>query len=313
MSRRKAFSLIELLISSALASILLLGLASFIFLPLRVMQHTDDISTAQTRAEMVFSILRQPLEQCGYGLPKDITAYKNAFGAAAPPFNWPGALSVENGGTISDVRPNGLCKITYAVKTTIRTLSPAVTSTDKLEVKTSGIPALLTGEAKYDDQDYLIKNWIVFGAMMPYCLPARQYSGPIILPGDNALLSLVIKRPPSGNEEIFVPENDALFYLRALECRVRQYEDDYIFATNSHDGSGWQPRIEGVIDVRFEYEEDGRLLRVLTLTRGKHKYNEIVTRDIPEGWPEKYAKSIPKEARYYRLLFNQASYTLKNL
>jgi hypothetical protein len=291
---------------------LLFGLAAAIYLPLRMMRHADDVGTAQARAEMVFSILRKPLEQCGYGLPKNEADYRDAFRSAVAPFNWPGPISVSDSKTNLGDRKNGKCKITYAVRTAIRTIAEATTPSDRLEVRTSGIPSFMEGETDDDLKENQIESWVVFGSMLPYCLPARPYAKPGEPPEGGAVLSLMVNRNSPGYEKISIPENDQLFYLRALECDVMKTNDDIVFATNNCTGSGWQPRVEGVVDIRFELDERGQMLRVLTLTKGKHKYPDIATRAIP-GWPEKYSADIPESARYYRLMKNEAYFALKNL
>jgi hypothetical protein len=310
--RLSAFSLVELLVSSLVAPLLLLGLAAAIYLPLRMMRHTDDIDTAQARAEMVFSILKKPLEQCGYGLPKDATRYRDSFQATMEPFTWPGPISVDDSKNALGVRENGKCRIMFAVRTAIRTISEASTSSDRLEVRTSGIPLSMLGEADDAYKENRIGSWVVFGSMLPYCLPARPYAKPVKLSNREAILSLMVNRASYGGEKISIPENDQLFYLRALECEVRKRGDNFVFATKDHSGSGWQPRVDGVVDVRFELEEGGRILRVSTLTMGRHRYPDAVTRKIP-GWPEKYSEDIPDSARHYMLMANETSFTMKNL
>ena len=111
---------------------------------------------------------------------------------------------------------------------------------------------------------------------------------------------------------MFIPENDELFYLRAMECTIMKRDDDFAFVTNDYTGSGWQPRVTGVVDVRFELDGSGRLLNVMTLTRGKWRHDEIITKGTPQGWPAKYSSSIPEEARHYRLMTNRAAFALKN-
>jgi len=309
--RSRAFSLAELLVASLLASILLLGLAATIYLPIKAMRQATDIDTAQSRAEMIFSILRNPLEQCGYGLPKSVSDYGASFKSSVPPFNWPGALSIGDASYSTGPKGNGRCRITYAVRSKIRTLSQSGTSSDRLEVRTTGVPSKLAGESDEDYKENNVANWIVLGAMMPYCLPARQYTKPTQLDDGSVVLRFILNKQSDDN--IFVPENDELFYLRAMECMVMKTEDDSIFATKDHSGSGWQPRVDGVVDIRFEMEEDGKLLRVFTLTRGNNRYPRIVTRGAPSGWPERYALSIPEEARHYRLIAGSASFSMKNL
>jgi hypothetical protein len=290
---------------------LLTGLVFVIYLPLRITKYTDDINAAQTRAEMVFSILRNPLEQCGYGMPKEEAAYKNGFGASGAPFNWPGPISVSTASTALWTRDKGVCKIAYGVGTKIRTLADASVTGDKMEVRVTGVPSMLEGKAGDNYSINIVKNWILAGAMMPDYRPMIQCAPPKTLPEGGALLSFRVNSPLAAGER-FIPENDELFYLRAMECTIMKRDGDYAFVTNDYTGSGWQPRVTGVVDVRFELDGSGRLLRVMTLTRGKWRYDEIVTKGVPKGWPEKYASSIPQDARHYRLMANRAAFSLSN-
>jgi hypothetical protein len=288
-----------------------MGLVFVIYLPIRIIQYTDDINAAQTRAEMVFSILRNPLEQCGYGMPKEDEAYRKSFGASGAPFNWPGPISVSASKTALWTREKGVCKIAYGVGTKIRTLESSVISGDRMEVRATGVPGMLEGKAGDDYSQNIVKNWILAGAMMPDYRPMIQYAPPKKLLESGVIMSFRMNSPSAGSET-FIPENDELFYFRAMECTVMKRDDDYAFVTNDYTGSGWQPRVTGVIDVRFELDGNGRLLRVMTLTRGKQRHDEIITRGNPQGWPERYSSTIPEDARHYRLMTSQASFALKN-
>jgi hypothetical protein len=301
----------EFIIASLLASMLLTGLVLVIYLPLRITKRTDDVNAAQTRAEMVFSILRNPLEQCGYGMPKEETAYRNGFGASAAPFNWPGPISVSTAATALWTREKAVCKIAYGEETKIRTLADSVVSGDRMEVRVTGVPSMLEGSAGDNYSKNIVKNWVLSGAMMPDYRPLIQYAPPKKLPEGGAVLSLRLNSPLAGSD-MFIPENDELFYLRAMECTIMKRDDDYAFVTNDYTGSGWQPRVTGVVDVRFEMDGSGRLLKVITLTRGKWRYDEIVTGGLPKGWPEQYRSAIPDDARHYRLIASEATFALKN-
>jgi hypothetical protein len=206
---------------------------------------------------------------------------------------------------------NGICRIAYAVKTNIRTLAPVITSDDAAEVWANGAPGLLA-PVYGDKKPNSVKNWIVFGSMIPDLYPMWAYKEPQKLPDKSAVLSLKWNKPPGADVTIFIPENDELFYLRSMECNTILNNGDYVFTTNDLTGSGWQPRVSGVIDVRFELLGDGNLLRVTALTRGKTRYDTMVTRGNPSGWPEEYARAIPDEARHYRLLVSKTSFALKN-
>jgi hypothetical protein len=310
MKKSRAFSLVELLVSSVIASMLLFGLSGTIYLPIRLMQYTDDIDAAQSRAEMVFSILRTPLEYSGYGLPKDETVYREYFGVSESPFNWPGPLSVSLSERVeTGRRENASCKIAYATETKCRTLSQEVVSGDKFTVAANGTPALLLADAKDAYIETMTQNWFVFGAMMPRCLPAR-YTGRSTGAGGITYLSFKFKKPAS--EPVSIPENDEIFGLRALECEVRKRDDDFVLFTNDHTGSGWQPRVDGVVDIRFALDRENRLVTVETLTRGAHRYEDAITSETQDEWRKKYGVVIPEEARHYRLASNTAVFELKN-
>lgn len=310
MKKSRAFSLVELLVSSMIASMLLFGLAGMVYLPIRLMQHNDDIDAALSRAETVFSILRNPLEYCGYGLPKDETAYREYFGVSASPFNWPGPLSI----SLSDRkdtgrRDNASCKITYATETKCRTLSQEIVSGDRFKVGVSGTPSQLLTGAKDAAPETIIQNWFVFGAMMPRCVPA-MYTGKSADAEGNTYLSFKFKKLDS--EPVSIPENDEVFGLRAIECEIRKRNDDFALFTNDQTGSGWQPRVDGVIDIRFALDREKRLVTVDTLTRGAHRYKTAVTSGAQEEWRKKYGEVIPEESRHYRLAANTAVFELKN-
>ncbi|MDR0652963.1 MAG: prepilin-type N-terminal cleavage/methylation domain-containing protein [Synergistaceae bacterium] len=311
MKKSRAFSLVELLVSSVIASMLLFGLAGTIYLPIRLMQYTDDIDAALSRAELVFSILRTPMEYAGYGLPKDETAYREYFGMPAEsPFNWPGPLSVSISNRVdTGRRENASCKITFATETKCRTLSQEVISDDRFKVAASWTPSQLLTEAKNANAETIIQNWFVFGAMMPRCVPAR-YTGRSTGDGGTIYLSFKFKKPTS--EPVSIPENDEIFGLRALECEVRKRDDDFVLYTNDHTGSGWQPRVNGVIDIRFALDRENRLVTVETLTRGAHRYEEAITSDALEEWQKKYSGIIPETSRHYRLAANTAVFELNN-
>jgi hypothetical protein len=207
-------------------------------------------------------------------------------------------------------RDDAICRIVHAVGTNVRTLAEMSTSDDVVQILASGAPPLLEA-ADGGLGNMKVKNWIVFGAMLPSHVPLRLSHTPTKVPG-GSLLTFKWNRLNGSDEHIFIPKNDEIFYLRVLECRTIEQDGVFSFFTNDHTGSGWQRRVDGVVDARFEIAEGGRLLRVTTLTRGDMKFGAAVTRGTPQGWPEKYPPSIPEEARHYRLRVCKASFELKN-
>jgi type II secretory pathway pseudopilin PulG len=307
--RRNAFTLTEILVVLLIAPLLLFGMAATAMLPLRSLRADDDISAARDRAERVFAILGRPLEQCGYGLPKTAHDYKKAFSSAFEPLQWPGPLSVATHGN----RENGVCRIAYAARSKLKTISQASSSSDKMELVANKIPPKLTTDVDAPNPGNRVSDWVLFGSMTPYCLPMRQRAAPVKGAKGTANLSLTFNRPDPDGVELVVPENDELYYLRVMECFVEKRADDYALVTNDHMNTGRQIRVEGVVDVRFEIDASGYFMRVWALTRGRHRYPEMVTTGAIPGWPEKYAASIPDEMRRYRLMAHQSSFALMNL
>ena len=264
---------------------------------------------------MVFSVLRTPIEYAGYGLPKDEAAYIECFGVSASPFNWRGPLSVSVSKRVdTGTRDNASCKITYATETRCRTLSQNVITNDRFKITASGTPSQLLTDAKDADPETVIQNWFVFGAMTPRCLPAMNIGKSTDAAGISHL-SFKFKFKKIAPELVLpvsIPENDEIFGLRALECEVRKRNDDFALFTNDHTGSGWQPRVDGVIDVRFTLDREDRLVTVETLTRGSHRYKDTVTSDALEEWQKKYNSVISEESRHYRLASNTAVFEMKN-
>jgi hypothetical protein len=164
-------------------------------------------------------------------------------------------------------------------------------------------------EAKDADPETIIQNWFVFGAMMPRCIPAR-YTGRSTDAAGITYLSFKFKK--TASEPVSIPENDEIFGLRALECEVRKRNDDFTLFINDQTGSGWQPRVDGVIDIRFALDRENCLITVETLTRGAHRYKDAITSVALEKWRKKYDGVIPEEARHYRLASNTAVFELKN-
>ncbi|MDR1471055.1 MAG: hypothetical protein LBS75_00890 [Synergistaceae bacterium] len=288
-------------------------------LMLRAMNLADDLNTAHNRAEMVFAILRQPIEQCGYGMPKNPSDFADSFNfPAIAPFNWKGAISTAPV-YINEMRENGSCRIAYAVSSNILVKAESETSGEKIEVIATGAPPLLK-QADSLKGATSVKNWAVFGAMLPDCRPLRLSRAPKKVLGGTSL-SFDWNRPVSSDANILIPENDELFYLRAMECRVlkKQEEDSdgnnrmgYSFYTFDHMGTGWQPRVNGVIDIRFELDPGGRMIKVRTLTKGDTRHSKKVSPKIPDGWPEEYASAIPDDILHYVLVARSASFELKN-
>ena len=305
--KQRAFSLTELLIGAALMSLVFLGLVEVCFQAFKPLSYIEDVRLSQSRAERVFSLLRMPFDHCGYGMPKDSVGYRRAFGSMDyEPFNWDGPLSVERAIFDSTPREKGECRIVFGIRARVRVTQSLAVSSDTFQAKTSGKPHLLECPS-IGQKPLSVKNWILLGSMLPDSSPLWQRA----LSGSDTSLELKAGAPLSGTEEIFIPANDEIFYLRAFKCRVKRSQNDFAFYINDHTGSGEQPRVDGIVDARFEYDAENRLVTVLLLVKGENRQDEKITGAVKD-WPAEYAGDIPEDARHYRLFVYKAHFGLKN-
>ena len=308
--KRLAFSLIELLIGVALISLVFLGLVEVCFKSFEVLRYIEDVKGSQVRAERVLGLLRMPFDHCGYGMPKDAAGYKRAFGSMnIEPFNWDGPFSVAPYMSGSLVREKGECRIAFGISTGERVMEEVNTSADRFWVKMSKKPDLLVkhgaGQAPMS-----VKNWLLFGAMLPDPCPL---SFETLSTGSGTSLEMKLGAAPPTRNEVFIMQNEEAFYLRAFKCMVKRHsQGELTFYINDYAGNQVQPRVEGIIDARFEYGAANRFVTVRLLVRGEHRYGEIKTPGAVKGWPDEYTAEIPDDARQYRLFTYTARFGLKN-
>jgi hypothetical protein len=210
-----------------------------------------------------------------------------------------------------DSRKDAVCRLVYAIPTRIRTKRGTLVSGSDARIPVDGKSDLMEAAHRTMGPNST-KNWVVFGSALPASCPF-WLNGP---PEESALettLPLRFVNPlPDSSDDLLIPENDEMCFIRAMECWVSGYKDDFAFYSNNHLGSGAQPRVLGVIDARFEIAAPHNLLRVFLITRGNKRYDHEITTTVPEGLPERYAITIPPEARHYKLYAYRASFELKN-
>ncbi len=311
-SLRRAFTIIELLVAVPLAALLFCGVAQTLVHHILVRTEVDDEIAAYARADRVWSILRDPLALCGYGMPKDPAGYAQAFPTSGATkdtfFSWPGPISITHSTVDKNKRENGSCRIVHAIPSKTTTTTEIVTSADRFTIELTGTPPHLE-PTPFGSSPIWPKNWAIFGAMQPSARPFwfSAHNGP-------KQVTLRRAKPKSGDlETVTIPENDELYYLRATEARAGLHgEGDWAFYTDHHDGSGRQPRVVGVVDARFELAPTGRTMKMHLLIRGDHRHPEKITPGTPPGWPAEYAKDIPDAARHYRLYAFEMTFGLRN-
>lgn len=313
---RRAFTVIELLVAVPVFALLASGMVYILAAHVTMQVRTNDEAAARARADRVYAILREPLAMCGYGMPRDKAAYRNAFRTGKAPateilakdFNtWPGPICVIPSAVGEEERQRGSCLIAYAIPSRATTTHAVVTSADRITIELSDNPALLElTKTAYGPTSP--KNWALFGAMHPSPRPLW-----FAAPGGSKKIVLRRTTPASHDEIVTIHQNDELYYLRVAMAEAGLYgKGDWAFFTDHRDGSGRQPRVTGIVDARFEPAPSKRTLKMHLLVRGDHRHPERITRGTPDGWPEEYAGSIPDSARHYRLYAFEMTFGLRN-
>lgn len=115
-------------------------------------------------------------------------------------------------------RKSGECRIVFGIRTRERVTESLRASSDTFSVETSGNPHLSECPSA-GQKPPSIKNWLLFGSMLPNASPLAEGS----FLGNSTSLELKAYVPPSVMGKIFIPENDEIFYLRAFKCRVKRF------------------------------------------------------------------------------------------
>lgn len=321
MRGRRAFTLVEMIIG--LVVVLLLfgwttGAAQMILL---VLDDTSERRSVQARVDQAFSLLREVADSAALGLPIDADSYRDAFGRIGnAPFNWEGPVSVADSSIAGTHRERSALRVVYAVPTgtyeRIRAVEDAVIDGTRGVVTISAVPSL---EFTDDDIDPVtggrttIKPWVVFGATTPLPMAARLVARPTTEGAGRTRISLA--RADDGTPRT-IHANDELMHLRAAEFQVRVSDNadgtfDSTLYRDARNGTGIQPVVRGVVDARFELDDDARLLTVRLLLRGDKLHDEAMP--LPDDWPTEWSGAIQPRFMRYRLFSETMMFELKNM
>ena len=76
---------------------------------------------------------------------------------------------------------------------------------------------------------------------------------------------------------------------------------------------GAQPRIKGILDIRFDQDKEKRLIKVYILARGDRLYDSSVEIEGREEWPEEYIRQWEEKGSKYKLFASKSVWFLPNL
>lgn len=294
MNKRGAFVLPILLVAMAIILMIAPALLETLKLTAEQVSAAIDRRTAVDRALSAVALLRAPVFYCGYGMPSETAAYQNAFFAQKnkEPFCWDGPVCVSG----KSGRANAELRLAYGMPSgtsakysfsnggaaNVALQNPLTSDSDLIQPRNEGKPSN-------------VKNWVLFGAMMPPSVPFAVKTA-----FGN---TLGVQSAASG---FVIPEGEEVYLLRA----VKAYCENGCLYTENYRSSGAQPRVQGIVDMRFELDKAAGTLTVYVVSRGNLSVTGPQNIDDAEDWPEEYKTAAM--ASSYRLYATKITWGLPN-
>ncbi|MCK9437719.1 MAG: type II secretion system GspH family protein [Synergistaceae bacterium] len=295
--KQKAFSLIELVVSIGIMLILTPFFISTIKITVdRFAADTDQLK-AHKRISRTESLLKAPLFYCGLGMPADAPGYKAAFGSQKyDPFRWDGPISVKTGQSGFD---NSELRVSYVRPGSAKLTSMTLSETPDGVVKLHKFPDENEIGDRYTNISSDIRNWVFFPTSFPPSTPfcVTGLSGKTMCVRNNMERSFSISR------------GDKVHHMRAM-C---VYSLNDCLYTKDFRAPGAQPRIKGILDIRFDLDKEKRLIKVYILARGDRLYDSSAEIEGREEWPEEYIRQWEEKGSKYKLFASKSVWFLPNL
>lgn len=295
--KNKAFSLIELVVSIGIMLIMTPLFISTVKIAVDRIDIDTEHMKAHKRISRAESLLKAPLFYCGFGMPVDASIYKVAFGSQKyDPFRWDGPISVKKGPSGFD---NSELRVSFA-----RPGSAKLTRMTQSET-----PDGVVNLHKYPDQNEIgdtysnnspdVRNWVLFPTSFPPSTPfcVTGLTGKTMSVNNNMGRSFSI----SGG--------DRVHHMRAM-C---VYSLNDCLYTKDFRAPGAQPRIKGIMDIRFDLDIEKRLVKVYILARGDRLYDTPKEIEGREEWPEEYIRQWDEKGSKYKLFASKTVWYLPNL
>ncbi len=285
----------------ALIGIMLLSLVIYPMLPIfraaadKRSSYVDQ-RRAEIRASRAEAILKAPVFYCGLGMPKDPTEYKASFGNQKfDPFGWNGPIGVRIG-------PSGLenseLRIAFSREGSTKLTGPVISEVAEAKVRLHKFPEPNEIGTSFSSHSPDIRNWLFFPSSIPPSLPFSIMG----ISGKEITVSNNLGTP------FRICVGDRPRHMMALSI----YASAGILYTKDFRSPGAQPRVNGILDIRFDLDPEHRLITVYILARGNQVHDrpqEIVGK---EQWPEKYISYWIEKSSRYRLFATKTVWHLPN-
>lgn len=295
--KKTALSLVELMISFAILIIISAPLISTLRVSTNRMLSYTEFIKAHTRISRAEALLKAPLFYCGLGMPVSAAKYKQSFGNQKyEPFRWEGPISLCRGPSNFD---HSELRISYARPGSTRLTQIAQSDTSEGEVKLHISPDLNEIGDTFTNNSPDLRNWVFFPTSIPP-------SAPFCVMGLSEKV-MTVKNGMGGSFSI--SKGDRVHHLRAMTV----YANNGSLYTEDCHTAGAQPRVTGILDIRFDVDIKKKIVSVYILARGDKLYDSPQEIKDKEKWPEEYIRQWIKEGSRYKLYASKVVWPLPNL
>mgnify|MGYP000851688052 CR=1 len=295
--RSRGFSLTEMLVG-----ITLMLMITFPLLPAlkasadKTVSYSED-TRAHVRISRAKAILKSPVFYCGLGMPASPSDYKRSFGNQKfDPFRWEGPISVYKG-------PSGLenseLRISYSRKGSTKVLYAVESDTDEARFRLHKFPEVNEIGESFSKNSSDIRNWVFFPSSLPSATPFCV----------TGLSGNEITVRNSTNAPFCICGGDRMHHMRAMKV----YALNDCLYTKDFRSAGDQPRVTGIMDIRFDVDLPNRTVAVYILARGDKLYDSPQEISGKEDWPEEYIGYWIGKGSRYRLFAAKFIWYLPNL
>lgn len=292
--KKDAFTLVEILIAVAIMAIVLLSAVSFLFSFILNLEQTDEHTAAMQRAEMVLTIISNPILQSGIGMPSETAEFHECFDGLSTISGWSGPVEV-----VTTTNVNDTLHIAYGIGTGLGVESSDVGSVG------DGETAVLTLSSSPEANAFSVntlsvpKGWCLLPASG---IPLRVTA----LSGSELSVAVASGSAISADFSQF----DQLYMLRGMEAGVTSEANPVFYTNDIGTGTGDQPRVQGISGLHFVFDSDTGILSVSILARGNKRHDNEVSASPPDGWESSWGFST--EDTHYRLSVLQTAWRIRN-
>ncbi|NCB27299.1 MAG: type II secretion system protein [Bacteroidia bacterium] len=308
MRKRKAFTLVEMLISLIITGLVMAAVTTLFFSVFKSYELQQDIVEAKQRGQIALASIQPFIMNAGVGLPPgggadfrkgfewyDVTnARTERLSVLFPEVptsteawkNFSDFLQLaESEERISTDTDAPALWVVYSVSSGnrinqgleafegVRTVDNATMDSELLTSKSVAMSGSIDSQQlSLDYPPTTLKSWVVF----PSSIPPSPFT---VTSGDVA--GSVKFRSHSSSENNMIAPFDELHYVRA----VKIYVENNVLKVNRLDGSGAQTVADGIVGMWCSFDPDGdRILTVYMLARASTKRTPDVQGTIV-GWP----------------------------